>query len=110
MYIYFIYIFRDRESISNIWEEGKGIFFSLLLFSSSFLSSLLPLFPSLPSQVKEANPILHCDLGKPEGVVMIGFRLCVIEKLVLEGPLPLLETTCQFSRTMDVLFKKKNFF
>ena len=41
---------------------------------------------------------------------MIGFRLCVIEKLVLEGPLPLLETTCQFSRTMDVLFKKKFFF
>ena len=38
---------------------------------------------------------------------MIGFRLCVIEeKLMMEGPLPLLETTCQFSRTMDVLFKK----
>ena len=37
---------------------------------------------------------------------MIGFRLCVIEeKLMMEGPLPLLETTCQFSRTMDVLFK-----
>ena len=28
----------------------------------------------------------------------------------MEGPLPLLETTCQFSRTIDVLFKKKFFF
>ena len=28
----------------------------------------------------------------------------------MEGPLPLLETTCQFSRTIDVLFKKKVFF
>ena len=50
----------SRESISSIWEEGKGIFFLLAyFFSSSFLSSPLLLFPSLvSSQVKEANPIL----------------------------------------------------